>query len=131
MLLRNPTSPYPDAIRAWHRHLRGQNDYFLVIQGSIKICVFDDVSGEVDEIVSNGLNLQVVRVPGHFWHGFKALGCEPALLVYFTTRLYDAVDPDEERRVWNDPTLIPKSVNGKVDDVRVGKSWDWNYPPHK
>ena len=31
-----------DIIRAWHRHLRGQTDYFLALQGSIKIGVFDE-----------------------------------------------------------------------------------------
>jgi dTDP-4-dehydrorhamnose 3,5-epimerase len=120
-----------DIIRAWHRHLRGQTDYFLALQGSIKIGIFDEKTEEVNEIISSALKLQVVRVPGHYWHGFKALGDEPAMLLYFTTNLYDPAHPDEERRPWNDPTLIPKIVNGKKDDERVGKPWDWNYPPHK
>jgi dTDP-4-dehydrorhamnose 3,5-epimerase len=97
----------------------------------IKICVFDEKSAEVNEIISSGLDLQVVRVPGHYWHGFKAVGNEPAMLLYFTTNLYDPADPDEERRAWDDPTLIPKSVNGNKNDERVGKPWDWNIPPHK
>ncbi|MCW4000723.1 MAG: dTDP-4-dehydrorhamnose 3,5-epimerase family protein [Candidatus Bathyarchaeota archaeon] len=122
---------YPDVIRAWHRHLRGQVDYFLVLRGTIKICAFDEVTSEVNEVVSSGTDLQLVRMPGHYWHGFKAVGNEPAMLVYFTTNLYDVKAPDEERRDWNDPTLIPKIVNGKASDIRVGKSWDWNYPPHK
>jgi dTDP-4-dehydrorhamnose 3,5-epimerase len=127
----NLSFTYPNTIRAWHRHLRGQNDYFLALKGMIKICAFDEKTAELNEVVSSGLDLQVVRMPGHYWHGFKALGDEPALLLYFTTNLYDAADPDEERRAWNDPTLIPKIINGKTDDLRVGKIWDWNYPPHK
>ena len=122
---------YPNVIRAWHRHLRGQNDYFLVLQGTVKICGFDEKTEELTEVVSSGLDLQVVRMPGHYWHGFKAVGTEPAMLVYFTTNLYDAANPDEERRAWDDPTLIHKIVNGKKNDPRVGKNWDWNYPPHK
>ena len=122
---------YPDVIRAWHRHLRGQVDYFLALKGLIKICAFDDETAEVNEIISSELDLQVVRMPGHYWHGFKALGNEPALFLYFTTNLYDPANPDEERRPWNDPTLIPKIVNGKKNDARVGKPWDWNIPPHK
>jgi dTDP-4-dehydrorhamnose 3,5-epimerase len=122
---------YPDVIRAWHRHVKGQVDYFLALRGLIKICAFDDKTSEVNEVISNGLDLQVVRIPGHYWHGFKALGNEPAMLLYFTTNLYDAANPDEERRPWNDPALIPKIVNGKKDDVRVGKPWDWNTLPHK
>jgi dTDP-4-dehydrorhamnose 3,5-epimerase len=122
---------YPNMIRAWHRHVKGQTDYFLALKGMIKICAFDDKTDEVDEIISSGFDLQVVRMPGHYWHGFKALGNEPAMLLYFTTNLYDSANPDEERRAWNDPTIVPKSVNGKKADERVGKPWDWNLPPHK
>ena len=122
---------YPSVIRAWHRHLRGQTDYFLALKGSIKIGIFDDKTQELNEIISSALNLQLVRVPGHFWHGFKAVGDESAMLLYFTTRLYDPANPDEERRPWNDPSLIPKIINGKKDDSRIGKAWDWNLPAHK
>jgi len=122
---------YPGVIRAWHRHRRGQTDYFVVLRGAAKICAYDDETSELVEIVSTGMNLQVVRIPGHYWHGFKAVGVEPVWLVYFVTRLYDYEAPDEERRPWNDPTIIPKSINGRTDDPRVGKPWDWNYPPHK
>jgi dTDP-4-dehydrorhamnose 3,5-epimerase len=127
----NHTFTYPNVIRAWHRHIRGQVDYFLVLEGSIKLCAFDDKTSELTELVSSGTELQVVRIPGYYWHGFKAVGSKPVLLVYYTTMLYNAADPDEERRVWNDPTLIPQSINGKRSDARVGKSWDWNIPPHR
>lgn len=127
----NLSFTYPNNIRAWHRHLRGQTDYFIALKGAIKICAYDEKTGELTEIISTGQDLQTVRMPGHYWHGFKAFGNEPALLLYFTTKLYDSTNPDEERRQWNDPTLIPKSINGKKEDPRVGKPWDWNYPPHK
>ncbi len=127
----NLSITYPGTVRAWHRHLRGQTDYFIVIRGCAKICAYDEESGELDEIISCGENPQIVRIPGHYWHGFKALGTEPVWLVYFVTRLYDYKDPDEERRPWNDPTIVPKSINGRTDDPRVGKPWDWFYPPHK
>lgn len=127
----NHSFTYPNVIRAWHRHLRGQVDYFLVLKGSINIGVYDDHSGELDEIVSSGLDLRIVRVPGEYWHGFKAVGNEPAMLLYFTTNLYDPSNPDEERRAWNDQTIVPKLVNGRKDDPRVGKPWDWNLPPNK
>jgi dTDP-4-dehydrorhamnose 3,5-epimerase len=127
----NHSFTYPNVVRAWHCHLRGQVDYFLVLKGAAKICAFDDKTSELAEIVSSGSDLQVVRMPGHYWHGFKAVGNEPTLLIYFTTNLYNASDPDEERRDWDDPTLIPKVVNGKKTDPRVGKKWDWNYPVNK
>jgi dTDP-4-dehydrorhamnose 3,5-epimerase len=127
----NLSITYPGIVRAWHRHLRGQIDYFLALKGAIKICAFEEKTEELNEVVSTGEMLQIVRVPGHYWHGFKALGTEPAMLLYFPTKLFDHAQPDEERRPWNDPSLIPKSINGKKDDPRVGKQWDWNFSANK
>jgi dTDP-4-dehydrorhamnose 3,5-epimerase len=127
----NLSMTYPNVIRAWHRHLRGQTDYFLALKGTLKLCIYDEKTRELNEIVSSGQDLQIVRVPGLFWHGFKAIGNEPALLLYFTTNLYDHANPDEERKDWNDTSIIPKTINGKKDDPRTGKPWDWNQPPHK
>jgi len=122
---------YPNIIRAWHRHLKGQTDYFIVLKGALKICAYNQETKELNETISTGQNPQIVRVPGHYWHGFKVIGNETALLLYFTTKLYDYENPDEERRPWNDRTLIPESVNGKKDDPRVGKPWDWLTIPYK
>jgi len=46
----------------------------------------------------------------------------PSLTVYWVNRFYDAKNPDEERRDWNDPKIV---------DPRTTKSFDWNKPPHK
>ncbi len=109
----NMSISYPGMVRAWHRHERGQVDHFLVVKGALKICAYDDETKELDEIISTGENLQLVRVHGHYWHGFKVVGNEPAILIYFVNRLYDYECPDEERRPWNDPEIIPASINGK------------------
>jgi dTDP-4-dehydrorhamnose 3,5-epimerase len=124
----NSSYTYPGIIRAWHRHVRGQNDYFLVLQGALKICAYDDraespsTKGKLVEIVSSSRKPQLVRIPGIYWHGFKNINDEPSLLVYFVNRLYDARNPDEERRPWNDPGII---------DPRSQAPFDWNKPPHK
>jgi dTDP-4-dehydrorhamnose 3,5-epimerase len=122
---------YPNIIRAWHRHTKGQTDYFVVLKGALKMCAYNEKTKELNEIISTGQDLQIVRMPGHYWHGFKAMGDEPAMLLYLTTKLYDYANPDEERRPWDDQTLVPKFINGKKDDPRAGKPWNWNYPPHK
>jgi dTDP-4-dehydrorhamnose 3,5-epimerase len=127
----NLTVTYPNIIRAWHKHERGQTDCFIVAKGALKICAYDEATRELDEIVSTGENIQVVRIPGHYWHGYKVISNETAFLIYFVNRLYDYAKPDEERRPWNDQTIKPSSVNGKREDSRVGKPWDWNYPPYK
>lgn len=127
----NISFTYPGIVRAWHRHLKGQIDYFICLRGSIMICAYDDKTGELNEIISAGDDSKIVRVPGYYWHGFKVVGNEPALLLYFVNRLYDYTDPDEERRVWDDKTILPLTINGKKDDARTGKPWDWFFPPHK
>lgn len=123
----NLSMSYPGMIRAWHRHRRGQVDYFVVVRGAVKICAYDDdpaspTKGQLDEIVASAERLQVVRVPGKYWHGTKSIGAEPSLTVYMVSRLYDAKDPDEDRRPWNDSTVL---------DPRSKGPFDWNRPPHR
>jgi dTDP-4-dehydrorhamnose 3,5-epimerase len=123
----NLSLSHPGMIRAWHRHSRGQVDYFIVLRGSIKICAYDDkqgsaTNGQLDEIVTSEENFQVVRIPGFYWHGTKALGDKPSLTVYCVNRFYDFKNPDEERRAWNDPKIV---------DPKTSKPFDWNKPPHK
>jgi dTDP-4-dehydrorhamnose 3,5-epimerase len=127
ILQANLSYSYPGMIRAWHRHDRGQVDYFIVLRGSLKICAYDDrgesqTRGQMTETVASEERLQVVRVPGFYWHGTKALGDKPTLAVYCVNRLYNPQNPDEERRAWNDST---------IKDPRTGKPYDWNMPPHK
>ena len=105
----NLSISYPNIIRAWHRHLRGQIDHFTVIKGAVKICIFDDETKELNEIVLTGENPQIVKVPGKYWHGFKVVGNTPAYLLYFVNKLYNYSKPDEERRPWNDQSIIPVS----------------------
>jgi dTDP-4-dehydrorhamnose 3,5-epimerase len=132
----NLSVTYPGIVRAWHRHVRGQTDYFLVLSGSIKVCAYDDeegspTRGHLVEVVLSGDRMQILRVPEKYWHGFKVVSPQPAYLIYFVNKLYDYASPDEERRPWNDPSVIPLAINGRRDDPRVGKPWDWLYPPHR
>ncbi len=132
----NLSFSYPDIVRAWHRHLKGQVDYFICISGAIKVCAYDDrknseTSGEIDEIILSEEDLKVARIPGILWHGYKVLGAKPIKMLYGVNKLYNYKDPDEERRAWNDELIIPKSINGKANDPRVGKPWDWYYLPNK
>lgn len=132
----NLSYAYPNIVRAWHKHLRGQIDYFICLEGAIKVCAYDDrkdssTYGELDEIILSEESLKIARIPGILWHGYKAISMRPIKTLYCVTKLYDYENPDEERRPWNDKSIIPKSINGKIDDPRVGKIWDWNYPPNR
>src|SRR4030043_1574177 len=57
----NLSFTYPGVVRAWHRHLRGQVDYFLVVKGAMKICAFDDETKKLAEIVASEAKLMLVR----------------------------------------------------------------------
>ena len=127
----NLSYSYPGIVRAWHRHERGQIDYFLVVKGAMKICAYDEESRRMVEIISSEHKPSVIRIPGKYWHGTKTISDKPSLTVYFVTRLYDYKNPDELRRPWNDSSIVPTEINGRKDDPRVGKPWDWSYLPYK
>jgi dTDP-4-dehydrorhamnose 3,5-epimerase len=118
----NVSFSYSGIIRAWHRHSRGQVDYLYVVKGALKVCAYDDregsgTRGQLDEIILNSDKPQIVRIPGFYWHGTKCIGDEPSMVLYFVTKLYDYKNPDEERRPWDDPSII---------DPRTGERYDWN-----
>jgi len=127
----NLSYSYPGMVRAWHRHERGQVDYFLVLKGAMKICAYDEESKRLVEVIGSEKKPVIIRIPGHYLHGTKTISSEPSLTMYFVNRLYDYKNPDEIRRPWNDSTIIPSEINGNKNDPRVGKAWDWFYPPHK
>jgi len=123
----NLSITYPGLIRAWHRHQKDQVDYFIILKGSIKICAYDDrnnslTRGQLTEIILSDEKIQCVRIPGYYYHGFKSIGITSAFVVYLTTKMYDYKNPDEERKPWNDSTII---------DPRTKKPYDWNALPHK
>lgn len=123
----NLSQSYPGIIRAWHRHARGQIDYFMVLRGAMKIVAYDGnkeskTYSKIVEVVASEDKLQVVTIPGHYWHGTKTLGNNPSLTMYFVNNLYDYKSPDEERRAWNDESII---------DPKTNLAYDWNLPPHK
>jgi dTDP-4-dehydrorhamnose 3,5-epimerase len=127
----NVSRSYPNIVRAWHKHVRGQVDYFLVLKGAMKICAYEEETGKLAEVIASSEKPTIVRIPGKYLHGTKTVSNEPSLTVYFVTRLYDYKNPDEIRRPWNDQKIVPTEINGKKDDPRVGKPWDWFSPPHK
>ena len=75
--------------------------------------------------------LQVARIVGACWHGYKVIGPEPAIVLYGVTKLYDYDSPDEQRRTWDDESIVPTSLNGKADDPRNGRPYNWNVTPRK
>ncbi len=95
----------PGVIRAWHRHPRTkQRDTFIVLTGMAKVCVYDPDTMEVDEHFIGEDNPMMLTIDGSKWHGFKAIGDKPCVLLNFPDKLYDYKNPDEERLdYWRGP----------------------------
>jgi len=112
----------PGIIRAWHRHLRNQIDLLFVRKGILKVCIFDGDKtsksfGKLVEITLNSKKPEGVMIPGHLWHGTKNIGTETSETIYFINNLYDYNNPDEERKDFDDPSII---------DPISKKPFNWN-----
>ncbi|WP_276414218.1 dTDP-4-dehydrorhamnose 3,5-epimerase family protein [Haloarcula halobia] len=110
---------YPGIIRAWHRHCEGQIDHFVVPHGKVKVGIYDNrdespTQGELNTFIIGNGNMELIRVPGDCWHGFKTLVTRDTL-INFPTNLYDYEDPDEERLPYD------------TDQIPL----DWEESPHK
>jgi len=72
----NVSYSYPNVIRAWHKHMRGQIDYFLVLKGAMKICAYEEETGRMAEIIASSEKPTLVRIPGKYLHGTKTVSNE-------------------------------------------------------
>ena len=48
----NLSYSYPNMVRAWHKHVRGQVDHFLVLKGAMKICAYDEETKKLAEVIA-------------------------------------------------------------------------------
>jgi len=95
------TTLFPGVVKGWHRHRR-RNELFAVVQGMVRLGLYDDREGSPTDGELNQFFLGVhsplrVFVPQGVWFGMKAIGGEEAIISVFSDARYDARDPDEER----------------------------------
>lgn len=93
----NISQTYPGVIRAFHRHKK-QYDYWYLVQGNIEVVLSSGVGSFAKYYLGQNENLVIEP---NIWHGFRVLGTEPAILLYFVSEEYDRKNPDEERAPWN------------------------------
>lgn len=103
------TMVYPGVVKAWHYHTR-QTDHFVCVGGMAKVVLHDPrddspTKGETDEFVIGWQRQRLIVIPPHVYHGFTAVGPEPAYIVNVPTELYDYDDPDEHRLPFDDPAI--------------------------
>jgi dTDP-4-dehydrorhamnose 3,5-epimerase len=95
------TTTYPGVIKAWHMHLK-QDDNVVCVRGMIKLGLYDDrdgspTRGEVQEIFLGEHRPVLVHIPKEVYHGWKCVSEYEAFIVNMPTELYDYNDPDEHR----------------------------------
>ena len=61
--------------------------------------------GETDVYYLGEQNMQLLSIPRGVAHGYRVLGPEPVLLVYYVTQLYNPKDLDEHRIPYDDPSI--------------------------
>jgi dTDP-4-dehydrorhamnose 3,5-epimerase len=103
------TKTYPGVIKAfhWHRH---QDDLWYVADGMVRVVLHDmrpdsPTYAETQVIYAGEDNPVLILIPAGIAHGYQVLGHKPALLFYHTTQSYNAAAPDEERILFDDPSI--------------------------
>lgn len=111
----NVSVVYPGITCAFHRHT-WQMDYWMVVSGVLEVILVDAGGCKIDKqtyILKDGiyyssndpgecLDEPLIIVPG-VWHGYRNIGNEPAVLLYYCSQKYNSKNPDEER-------ITPKEV---------------------
>lgn len=100
---------YPGVVKAFHYHER-QDDLWFFPCGNAQVVLHDlrkdsPTLGETNVFYMGEDNPILLVIPKGVAHGYRVLGPEPAVIMYFTTESYDPKDPDEKRLDWNDPGI--------------------------
>lgn len=100
---------YPGVIKAFHYHER-QDDLWFFPVGSAQVVLYDLRADSPTEGITQVLypgehNPLLIVIPVGVAHGYRVLGNQPLMIVYFTTESYRPSSPDEKRLDWNDETI--------------------------
>lgn len=112
------STTFPGIIKAFHWHEQ-QDDAWYVVKGNVQVVLHDlrkdsNTYKETHVLFAGELyEPQVIVIPKGIAHGYKVLGDGPVVMLYMTTKSYNAKDPDERR--------IP------FDDPGIGFDWDRKY----
>ena len=98
---------YPGVIKAIHYHAQ-QTDLWVPLSGMIQVFLYDlrrnsRTFGHINTLFVGRYRPWEILIPPGVGHGYKALGAEPAQLLYFTDRYYNPAD--EFRLVYNHPAI--------------------------
>ena len=105
----NLTLTYPGVVKAWHYH-KLQDDLWVCASGMIRAGLYDLREGsptyrQTQEVYLGEYNPILLKIPAGVAHGYKVVGNQPALLIYFVTTPYNREQPDEYRIPWDSPDI--------------------------
>ena len=91
----------PGIIKAFHWH-KYQDDLFYVISGNAQIVLYDirKNSKTFKQIITFKMSYKepkLLFIPKKVAHGYKALGKNHLVMLYFMSRSYNPEKPDEQR----------------------------------
>lgn len=100
---------YPGVIKAFHYH-RHQDDLWFFPVGNAQVVLHDlrddsSTFGKTSVLYMGEDHPMLLLIPAGVAHGYRVLGQEPAIIVYFTTQAYNPENPDEQRLAWDDPII--------------------------
>lgn len=100
---------YPDVIKAFHYHEK-QDDIWFFPKGNAQVVLHDlrkdsPTYNETQVFYMGEENQSILLIPIGVAHGYRVLGQEPAIILYFTTESYKAESPDEFRIPYDDPSI--------------------------
>jgi dTDP-4-dehydrorhamnose 3,5-epimerase len=103
------TMVYPGVVKAWHYH-KLQTDHFVCVAGMAKVVLHDTregspTKGETNEFVIGWQRQRLIVIPPDVYHGFTAVGSEPAYIVNIPTEVYNDAEPDEYRLPFDDTSI--------------------------
>ncbi len=93
------TVAYPGVVKAWHYH-KEQTDCFTVVSGMATFVLYDGrqkspTKGEINELFIGEKKPMLVQIPKGVYHGFKAIGNQPAIALNIPDKVYNYESPDE------------------------------------
>ncbi|AEJ41538.1 dTDP-4-dehydrorhamnose 3,5-epimerase related protein [Sulfobacillus acidophilus TPY] len=100
---------YPGVIKAFHYHER-QDDLWFFPVGMAQVVLHDlrehSPTRGITQVLYAGEDYPVlILIPVGVAHGYRVLGNQPLMIVYFTTESYNPAAPDEKRIPWDDPGI--------------------------
>ena len=99
------TTTLPGRVRAWGLH-QGLSDRLFVVDGLVKIVVFDGrngspTAGRINEFTVSAKNPGLLIIPPNLYHGWKNIGTSEAILINMPTRMYNYEAPDALDLPWD------------------------------